>query len=276
MDANAAEPPDISPTRGTIGLEDWKETGQYPTRLVLPISNERKAGYRRTYTFVVLRNPAYTARRGPQTIPFELTRWRTKPDERSHWITLPPLLTLGSVTTVPRESSLFDKTGPCYELREGDVFPYYDQVLLVEKVERNQATVALVTDKIPAEFRPGPKVRVLPMNLQNAALFWYRTPYQDGSKTLSVEAHDLVTVPRIDPKSGEADIRLTPTTQIGVAPKGAKPTVITVAKGGLLSAHEVTYKVVNVVPPQDVKDVGHVVGWVELAAEPVAEIQSKR
>lgn len=44
---------------------------------------------------------------------------------------------------------------------------------------------------------------------------------------------------------------------------------LTVRKGDLLEARGRAYKVLNVVLPQEIPDVGRVVGWIELSGDPV-------
>lgn len=124
-------PPQYYPA---IGYQEWRSSGEYPKVLVLPIGDTR-------YDHVVLRHPRNSPHKNPpQRMPFVLTR--EQPKKMVPWTKRPLLLKFPSTTNFyAKTTSLCDAEGSTYELVKGNVFPVFDQVLAVEKIELNSATL---------------------------------------------------------------------------------------------------------------------------------------
>lgn len=118
----------------------------------------------------------------------------------------------------------------------------------------------------------GLHTRTISTVADSATLFWEQHP-----KLEIRQDYDGVVL-KFDPAGNKAELHLNPTfmfspmnrrlTEQDKVPIRERLT-LEVKKGELLTAHGRSYKVLNVVPPQDIEGVGHLVGWIELAADPV-------
>jgi hypothetical protein len=174
-------------------------------------------------------------------------------------------------TRIPLSKSTHSEGGYTFDLGHNDVIPLYDQIyaVRVEGVDDN-VVLSRVTDRVPKELHPGLHTRTISMADVSPDLFWEKPP-----KIKNRLDHDSVTL-EFHPVNGHAVVGLAPMMAISgsVAGEGGYTTdrkvlQLEVKKGELLTARGRSYKVLNVVPPQDIEGIGHLVGWIELSADPV-------
>ncbi len=230
------------PERRIVGHSEYERTGKYPTRLVL----SGNTGAR-----VAIPTP-------DKSFPvFQV---------ESEASAGPPIavLTLWYGENCPASSSIYEPTGYQWRLRDGDVIPILGHVYLARVSRDNSITLTRVTEKLDEKLRPKTETRLIAMNSVHARMFWEKKsgspfPYEYDWIEVDVKGSDVATV---ELKPGRASIPIQTPTR--------KPMTLTVAKGDLLTARGRSYKVLNVVKPQDIPAVGRLVGWIEISAEPVA------
>ena len=166
------------------------------------------------------------------------------------------------------ESSHYLPSGIEYEVAPRDVIPLFDQLYFVHIVGPESVNLKRVTENVPAEFRPQMDSRKISTADYIPSLFVRHDPIHKGRQFL-----DEVTLLNFDAKLGTVDVKLSPREIVrGIVPSSpAMPETHRVKKGELLTARGRSYKVLNVVPPQTITNVGKLVGWIELAADPEKE-----
>lgn len=232
------------PTREIVGYSELIETGEYPqtislsgmtgAQVAIPTPNNSFPGF----------GVQFDKSRDPKTV----------------------VLTLQFRQRFPSTSSLYAPGGYQWRLRDGDLTPIFGHIYRSLVSPGGQLTLTRVTEKIDERLRPQPGTRSIAMNSVNTKMFWENVP-QD-SRT---DEFDWVKI-NIDAKD-VATIELSPaisTSGAGTASSRKQVTTTAVA-GDLLSARGRSYKVLNVVKPQDIKGLGRLVGWIEISADPVPE-----
>jgi hypothetical protein len=244
-----AEPP--IPPGLPIGHEEWTKTGQLPKSLFLQ-------DYRGDWG-AVMSTPDAGGWAG-----FSVWDMPKDPSRRE--------LRIGEGDRQPLEKSTYMPGGYVFDVGDRDVIPLYDQVYSVNVKDAASKEVLLtrVTDRISKELRPGLHTRTISRAAVWASLFWEQHP-----KFEKRQDYDTVKL-EFDPASKNAVLRLYPTfmftpplTEEEKTPNRER-LQLEVKKGRFLTARGRSYKVLNVVPPQDIVGVGHLVGWIELAADPEA------
>jgi hypothetical protein len=159
-----------------------------------------------------------------------------------------------------------------FDIGHAEVIPIFDQLYVVSDVSPGGIELSLATDRVPQELRPGLQTRTICAVAVDPELFIEQHPVYPGR-----EDFDEVKV-EFEKATGKVIVNLEPRIGISNAPREARPPTLParpplklkVAKGEPLTARGRSYKVLNVVPPQDIEGVGHLVGWIELAADPEA------
>jgi hypothetical protein len=245
--ALAVPPP---PVRLPVGHEEWEKTGQLPKSLHLHDDDGIHGA--------IISTPNVG----------ELTGFSVGD---THDVRNRRDLRIGEGGWPPLEKSTYMPGGYVFNVGDGDVIPLHDQIYSVDVKNAGSKSVILnrVTDRLPKENRPGLHTRTISTVARSAMLFWEQHP-----KFEKRQDYDTVKL-EFDPTSGKAVLHLYPTFMF-TPPLTQEEKVsnrerlqLEVRKGELLTARGRSYKVLNVVPPQDIKDVGHLVGWIELASDPV-------
>jgi hypothetical protein len=160
------------------------------------------------------------------------------------------------------------KQGTGLYVGQNQVIPLFDQVYAVD-VDAFGVVLTRVTDRIPEEIHPGLNTRTIATVAVGADLF-----REQHALFNNRQDYDEVNV-EFNRSIGKAVVHLEPrmsftppiTKEEEIASR--QPLQLEVKKGGLLTARGRSYKVLNVVPPQDIEGVGHLVGWIELAPDAV-------
>lgn len=178
----------------------------------------------------------------------------------------------GVATGNARETSLFR-----FRAVKSSVFPIFDDLYFVEQLGDSLAVLKRVTSSMPIGIVPSERVRLLPANSVCMPLFHNKKAHafggwsREGWVTVkrieaSVEPHNsptaLVEVQAPYPNTFE-ECRDNPPT----------PREVTIKKGDLLTTKYQSYRVLKIVPPQEVvlrgTGTGNFVGWIEIDPKPV-------
>lgn len=165
-----------------------------------------------------------------------------------------------------------------YKLSQADVIPIFDHLYFVDVLSTG-VRLTRVTERVAQQYRPKARSRKITLTSSKEQLFWDKHTWLPG----------IIKIIRIDPPkkigtSARAIVQVQPPSVR--VPRGyrdrPKSITVTVATGDLLAAPQHnsyitinydSYRVVNVVPPElldkDNPRAGHLVGWIELAADPV-------
>jgi hypothetical protein len=267
-------PPEPSPP---IGFEEWQRTGELPKKLFLPSTPDNG------HLGVIVSTPDQAYRRRDRKADWGVSNLGdpsfpgfsviSSPDNpKRHW------LTIGGGDKRPSNKSTYAEVGYSFDVAQNDVIPIYDQIYATKWLGSG-LQLTLVTDQVPAEFRPRLDTRTICSVAIDAFLFYKQHSIYKGRTDV-----DDVRI-EFEKLTDKAILKLEPHVLYtgGVPPEGQVPTLparppltVEVSKGGLLTARGRSYKVLNVVPPQDIEGVGHLVGWIEVAADPVVPASNER
>lgn len=239
------------PSDHVEGYSEFRETGEYPRTLSLSGNNGAR---------VVIPTPM--SNQAPHW-PFFYPTFAVSSEKTGELTTA--VLTLGGNGRHPFSSSLYAPAGYQWRLRDGDLTPIYGHIYRSQVSPNHTVTLTRVTEHIGNELRPQSATRVIAMNSVEPTLFWERDPDDSQSAEfdwieIEIDAKEVATV-ELKPGRSSTVIK---------APD-RKAMTLTVAAGDSLSARGRSYKVLNVVKPQDIPRVGRLVGWIEISADPVAE-----
>jgi hypothetical protein len=263
----AIPPPEPRPP---VGYEEWRSTGRLPKHLFLP------SGYEHGHQGVVVSSPelahirrepsggGIAMRPGDLDFPwFNVKINRDVPSRR--------YLQVGDKNRESQTRSTYLPHGYTFDVRQQDMIPLYDQIYSVT-IDAFGVVLSLATDRVPIELRPSLNTRTISVAAVNAELFVQQHSTYENRTDL-----DKIAV-EFEQGAGKAIVTLEPRVSYSgkVPPEGRIPDLparpplkIEVAKGEFLTARGRSYKVLNVVPPQDIEGVGRLVGWIELAADPI-------
>ncbi len=243
----------VPPSGHIEGYSEYRETGEYPQQLVLSGHNGAR---------VVIPTPSPN-----QELQF-LDRFPVfaVKSEKSDGITT-AVLTIWWGGKVPFPSALHLSTGYRWRLRDGDLTPIFGHIYRSRVLPDNSVLLTRVTERVDKEFRPQPGTRLIAMNSLDTELFWENDPDRAPSTEfdlleIDINGNEVATI-ELKPRSRSSRPPLKVPTR--------KPMTISVVAGELLSARGRSYKVLNVVKPQDIKGLGRLVGWIEISANPVPE-----
>ena len=249
--ASAIPPPSPRPP---IGHEEWQKTGQLPKSLYLQDEDSNHG--------VIISTPD-----GGNLAGFNVRDSLNAPNRRELRIAFDD------------RRFQYGQNGPyvggncVFNVGHNDVIPLFDQIYAVDinNAGSKELLLSRVTERVPIAFRPGLYTRSVSTVSPWWPLFGERHPIYENREDYyeaSVEFKE---------GSKKATVRLEPGVGVygKVPPEGRPPVLparrpikLEVEKGDFLTYGRRSHMVVNVVPPQDIKDVGHLVGWIELAADP--------
>lgn len=257
--AHAAVPP--TPFPQMIGQGHWDATGTYPQafhslRIVLPSDHYTTKGAYLSRMLALMNTHADPRENGNvHFVSFTLKReWGAKPDT-----TTPPLLQAAG------QSAL--------ELREGEVFPLVGQLLTATNIKQASLSLGVVDrESVPAEVWPQKRSRVIASNQPKQPLIHIgnHPPAINGRRGNRPAGRILLA--GFDESTDKATVAVARLTHFdGHNYEFGKPKLQSVGQGDLIVAGDYRFRVLNVVAPQTIENVGHLVGWIEIDPEPVKE-----
>lgn len=166
-----------------------------------------------------------------------------------------------------KDSALYGTDVFGYEAEVGVIVPLFAELYRVDDAGKTYVRMTNVTSKCPAAVVPEGTARVIMKNSLESPLFIDMGPYEDPIE------FDHVKVERFDTETKSVTLSLQPQSS-SRKPFVTKrmPEQLVVKEGEVLHAphRSRAYKLQKIVPDQDIPNVGRLVGWIEIGAEPVA------
>ncbi len=234
--AVAAPPPSTLP----VGIREWSRTGKVADELYLKADDH---GRRVAMSSPTGGYPRFTVKRQSATqsqLTFHL--------EKS------PLCS----------SSLHAPEGFGFLVKRGDVIPLFGELYAIDFRDPEALILRRVTEKVDAALCPSLDSRVISLSAIRPTLF------HEEDVNLSVTHFDWVSLAKIE-SSDVAVVELKPGyAGSKIAKSPCSPARLKAKNGELLSApgRGHAYNVLNIVPRQEIKGVGELVGWIELSSQP--------